>query len=100
VVKSREKYQCKSKQAEAMAGLMSAATAMEAAKVESGKYPETIDDLEKSGWTTEKKFYSYSIAASGPSSFIIEARGTGDMDGDVVRIDQEKKIEPITDKCK
>lgn len=95
-----EKYQCKSKQAEAMAGLMSAATAMEAARVESDKYPETIEDLEKTGWTTQKKFYTYSIAASGPSSFIIEAIGTGDMEGDVVRIDQERKIEPITDKCK
>jgi len=93
------KYQCKSKQAEAMAGLMAAATTMESAKAESGQYPKTMADLEKAGWTSEKKFYSFSITASDPSSFTVEATGTGDMAGDVLRIDQTKKVQPVSDKC-
>lgn len=93
------KYQCKSKQAEAMAGLMAAATTMESAKAESGQYPKTMADLEKAGWTSEKKFYSFSITASEPSSFTVEATGTGDMAGDVLRIDQTKKVQPVSDKC-
>ncbi len=94
------KYQCKSKQAEAMAGLLAAATTMEAAKVESGQYPKSMADLEKAGWTSEKKFYTFSITASEPSTFTIEATGTGDMAGDVLRIDQTKKVQPVTDKCR
>ena len=95
-----EKYKCKSMQAEAMAGLQSGAATMEASKAESGQYPKTIAELEKAGWSHEKKFYSYSIVSSEAAAFTLEATGTGEMAGDVVRIDQDKKINTVTDKCK
>lgn len=92
------KYMCKSKQSEAREGLKFLQLTMQSIKVETNEYPETIDEL--AGKSEFATYYEYKLISVDSDSFVIEAHGKGDMEGDVLSIDQDGIFKPINDKCK
>ncbi len=93
------KYKCKSKQSEAKSNLMSLRTTMEMINVEKGQYAQSLADVKAEGFVPMGEYYEYEVTASGEKTFVAQARGKGDMAGDVWKIDQTGKLSAVDNKC-
>jgi len=96
------KYMCKSKQSEAREGLKSLQLTMQSIKDETNEYPKTFDELagRPEFETMPQTYYEYELSFVDSDGFVIEAHGKGDMEGDVLSIDQNGIFKPVNDKCK
>jgi Tfp pilus assembly protein PilE len=93
------KYQCKSKQAEMKMSLTEAAAYMQLYRAEHGTYAKTRDELEEAGFSPEETYYEIEIKSATDDTYVIVARGTGDMEGDLWEMDESGQEKPVSDKC-
>ena len=98
--KGLEKYECKSKQAEAKAQLATVVAAMSQGLAESGSYPNSVDGLKKHGFDPSAEYYDLAIVSADAESFVVEARGKGEMKGDLWRVDEKRNPKLVNDVCK
>lgn len=92
------KFQCRSKQSEAKGNLRAIASAQEAYRLETNKYSP---DLKAIGFSPmgAKVRYEYVIVQVAKDQYVAEARGTGDMQGDVWRVDQTRTPVNVANAC-
>jgi hypothetical protein len=93
----KDKYMCKSRQAEAHATLKSIHSAEETFKAKNGRYSTSLGEI---GYpATANRFYDVSVDAASDFSFTATATGKDQAAGDVWFIDQTGKLQARTDKC-
>jgi type IV pilus assembly protein PilA len=92
------KFQCRSKQSEAKTNLKSAYVAEEAFRAENNRYSTSFEDI---GWQPygERVRYDYSILKASEDELLLEARGVGDMEGDVWQLDQTNELVHFESRC-
>lgn len=97
----KKPFDCKAAQATAANELRRAHASMMEAGAMSMKYPIDIDVLvEKHRLKLEPGNYELRVASADTDTFVIEARGTGEMAGDVWRINEKAEITSLSQKCK
>jgi hypothetical protein len=96
---SEKKFDCKGAQSAVHAQLRKAQVSMMEAGAMSMKYPIDIKVLvDKHRLKLEPGNYDIRIASADTDRFVIEARGTGEMSGDVWRIDEKGEVTAQSEK--
>jgi hypothetical protein len=93
-----DKFQCRSKQSEAKGNLKALYVAQESFRAEKNKYATSIKELDFKP-RGEKIRYEYALVESNATTFVAEGRGTGDMTGDVWRINEKNELINTQQKC-
>jgi hypothetical protein len=88
-----------SSQTDMQEGLNFLQLTMESAKSETSAYPGATEELLKRPGVFTYPHYDFKLVSVSEDGHVIEADGKGDMEGDVRRIDQSRKIKPLHDKC-
>jgi type IV pilus assembly protein PilA len=93
------KFQCRSKQSEAKGNLKALYVAEESHRAEVDAYDGDVATI---GFTPrgEKLRYTYTILEATKDSFRAEARGTGEMAGDVWVIDHHNQLVNVENVCR
>lgn len=93
------KFQCRSKQSEAKGNLKALFVAEEVHRAEVDAYD---DDVATIGFTPrgEQLRYTYTIVEATKDTFRAEARGTGEMSGDLWVIDQDNAVVNVKNVCR
>ena|GEM_PF-749688 len=92
------KFQCRSKQSEAKGNLKVLYVAEEVSRAEVDTYstdPKAIEFTPRG----QKLRYTYTILSATKDAFSAEARGTGDMDGDLWTIDEKNALTNVSNSC-
>lgn len=92
------KYQCLSKQSEAKSNLKALFVAEEMYRTDKDGYSQDLATLEftPQGQTLR---YDYAVVAASKEAFRAEARGKGDMAGDVWAITNANDLQNVRSKC-
>jgi type IV pilus assembly protein PilA len=92
------KFQCRSKQSEAKGNLKALYVAEESSRADVDTYstdPRAIEFTPRG----QKLRYTYTILSATKDAFSAEARGTGDMDGDLWTIDEKNALTNVSNSC-
>ncbi|HEY1100697.1 MAG TPA: hypothetical protein VGF99_17280 [Myxococcota bacterium] len=92
------KFQCRAKQAEAKGNLKSLYVAEEAHRGEFDRYNTDLAALQFTP-RGEQRRYQYIVLSATNQAFSAEARGVGDMAGDVWTIDQNNNLQNVANSC-
>jgi len=92
------KFQCRSKQSEARHNLKQLYVGEEGFRAEHGRYDSDLAALQFTPTGTQVR-YVYSVLSATTEAFVAEARGTGDMQGDVWTISQGNDLTNVTNRC-
>jgi len=92
-------YKCKSMQAEAKVQLGAMRMTAEMIKAEHDVYPKSMSELKEAGFAPEDGRYDYFYEATG-DSYLLKARGKGEMEGDEWKLETDSDIVAVKDKCK
>ena len=92
------RFQCRSKQSEAKGNLKALYVAEESSRADVDTYstdPRVIEFTPRG----QKLRYTYTILSATKDAFSAEARGTGDMDGDLWTIDEKNALTNVSNSC-
>jgi type II secretory pathway pseudopilin PulG len=91
-------YKCHARQAEAAVALSTLRVVQAEFFQEQGTYSANLSQL---GFRPPAggKNYSYSARTPTPETFVVEARGTGDVDGDVWTLTENGAVKNTVDGC-
>jgi type IV pilus assembly protein PilA len=92
-------FQCRSKQSEARANLKALAAAEELFKAEHEAYTADLAALHWQPAGGERLRYEYLVVNATAQGFRAEARGSGDMAGDLWVITEAGEVEAVADHC-
>lgn len=92
-------FQCRSKQSEAKANLKALSAAEEMYRAEHEAYTPDLAALRWQPAGGERLRYDYLVVSAAKESFRAEARGTGDMAGDLWAITEAGEVEAVADHC-
>lgn len=92
------KFQCRSKQSEAKANLKSLFVAQELYRAEKNAYANDLATIEFKPQGQSIR-YDYVVVEATPEAFRAEARGTGDMAGDLWVITNANDLQNVQNKC-
>jgi type IV pilus assembly protein PilA len=93
------KFQCRSKQSEARGNLKALYVAEEAYRAAQDKYSADLGALQFQPRGAKIR-YQYSVLSTTAASFVAEARGVGEMTGDLWRIDEHNNLVNVESKCR
>ncbi len=91
-------YECRSKQSEAKSNLKRIYVAQEVHRAESNRYG-SMSEIGFEPLERETVRYEYALIDEGSDRFVVEARGTGDMAGDVWSVDQDGELRAVSNHC-
>ena len=92
------KFQCRSKQSEARGNLKALYVSEESHRAEFDTYstdPQAVQFTPRG----QKLRYTYTILSATKEAFSAEARGTGDMNGDLWTIDEKNALTNVNNSC-
>lgn len=92
------KFQCRSKQTEAKSNLKALFVAEEMYRAEKDTYTQDLDALQFKPMGQMLR-YDYVVAQASREGFRAEARGKGDMAGDLWVIANANEVQNVTNKC-
>jgi len=92
------KFQCRSKQAEAKANLKSLYVSEESFRADQDRYDTNLATLQFTP-RGQKLRYVYTVLSAGKEDFLAEARGIGDMAGDVWTINNSNDLLHLENSC-
>ncbi len=92
------KFQCRSKQSEAKGNLKALYVAEESFRAENDRYDRDFAALQFTP-KGQKIRYTYTVLPATNEAFAAEARGIGEMEGDVWTIDNANAITNVESRC-
>lgn len=92
------KFQCRSKQSEAKGNLKALYVSEESFRAEHDRYDSDLAALQFTP-RGERVRYVYTVLSATKEAFAAEARGTGDMQGDVWTISQANDLQHVDNSC-
>jgi Tfp pilus assembly protein PilE len=93
------KFQCRSKQSEARGNLKALYLAEEAHRAAADTFSTDTRVIEFTP-RGQKLRYTYTVLSATKDAFSAEARGTGDMKGDVWTIDETNTLTSVSNSCR